>query len=545
MTAIPAPGRAHASFAPPPAYAHGGAPLPVSPHDERLTALVRPPDWRNPTPAARYDLVVIGAGTAGLVTAAGAAGLGAHVALVERHRMGGDCLNTGCVPSKGVIAAGRAWHAARTGAARFGAPVVAPDAAGADGTGGAAFALERMRAVRADLAHLDGAERFRGLGVDVFFGTARFAGSDVAHVEGPDDTVAPLRFRRAVIASGARAAIPPVPGLEDIGVLTNESVFDLAAPPARLLVVGAGPIGCELAQAFARLGSEVTVLDAADRPLAREDADTAAVVRAAMERDGVRFLGGVRLTGATRAGDVRVLEGEQGARPLRVEGDAVLVAAGRRPNVEGLALEAAGVAYDARRGVGVDARLRTTNRRVFAVGDVAALPTGAATQFTHAADAQARVAIQNALFFGRARADRLVIPRATYTSPELATVGRTAAELTADGVAFDAITVPFAEVDRAVLGDEAEGFLRVLVRRGSDRLLGVTIVGADAGDLVAEAAVAMTNGLGLSALGRTIHPYPTRAEVFRKAADRWRRGKLTPRARSLLGRYLAVFRALT
>jgi pyruvate/2-oxoglutarate dehydrogenase complex dihydrolipoamide dehydrogenase (E3) component len=473
------------------------------------------------------------------VTAAGAAGLGARVALVERHRMGGDCLNTGCVPSKAVIAAGRAWHAARTGAARFGAPDVARDA------GSAAFAFERMRAVRADLAHLDGAERFRGLGVDVFFGSARFEGRDVVRVDAGGDAASVLRFRRAVIASGARAVVPPVPGLADLDVLTHESVFDLAAPPRRLLVVGAGPIGCELAQAFARLGSEVTVLDAADRPLAREDADAAAVVQAAMARDGVRFVSGVRLTRATRVGDVRVLEAEQDGRPLRLEGDAVLVAVGRRPNVEGLGLDAAGVAFDARRGVQVDARLRTSNPRVLAVGDVAVLPAGGPTQFTHAADAQARVAIQNALFFGRARADRLVIPRATYTSPELASVGRTAAELTADGVAFDAITVPFAEVDRAVLADEAEGFLRVLVARGSDRLLGVTIVGADAGDLVAEAAVAMTNGLGLAALGRTIHPYPTRAEVFRKAADRWRRGKLTPRARALLGRYLAVFRALT
>ncbi len=495
-------------------------------------------------PSARYDLVVIGAGTAGLVTAAGAAGLGARVALVERHRMGGDCLNTGCVPSKAVIAAGRAWHAARTGAARFGAPPVAHDATGASAAGEPAVAFERMRALRADLAHLDGAERFRGLGVDVFFGTARFVGVDVAHVEAPDGTAAQLRFRRAVVASGARAVIPPVPGLADIGVLTNESVFDLAELPARLLVVGAGPIGCELAQAFARLGSEVTVLDASARPLPREDADAAAVVQAAMARDGVRFLSGVRLTRATRTGDVRVLEAEQDGRSLRLEGDAVLVAAGRRPNVEGLGLEAAGVAFDVRGGVRVDARLRTSNRQVLAVGDVAALPTGGASQFTHAADAQARVAIQNALFFGRARADRLVIPRATYTSPELASVGRTAAELTAAGVAFDAVMVPFAEVDRAVLADEAEGFLRVLVARGSDRLLGVTIVGADAGDLIAEAAVAMTNGLGLAALGRTIHPYPTRAEAFRKAADRWRRGKLTPRAHTLLGRYFAVVRRL-
>lgn len=495
----------------------------TSANDRRLQALVHPAGWANPTPAPRYHLVVIGAGTAGLVTAAAAASLGARVALIERHRMGGDCLNVGCVPSKGVISAARAWHQARTAEAEFGGPVVT-------GPGDFAAALERMRRLRADLAPVDSAERFVGLGVDLFFGDGRFTGPDRIEVGG-----ATLHFRRAVIATGARAAIPPVPGLAALRPYTNETIFDLTARPTHLLVIGAGPIGCELAQSFTRLGVPVTLIDLAERVLPRDDEDAARVVQTALVREGVHLELGVDLQRAEGArGLTRLYLGRAGGTTV-VEGDAVLVAAGRSPNTEGLGLEHAGIAAG-RTGITVDDRLRTTNPRVFAIGDVASK-----YQFTHVADFQARLVLANALFFGRGRASRMVIPWATYTSPEVAQVGLTAAAAAAQGIAIDSVTVPFEEVDRAVLAGEAEGFLRVNLARGTDRIVGITIAGAHAGELISEGAVAMTNGLGLSALGRTIHPYPTTAEAYRKAADQWRRRKLTPLARRILHFWFRFF----
>ncbi len=495
---------------------------PLDEHNARLVANVHPPDWRNPAPRARYHLVVIGAGTAGLVTAAGAAGLGARVALIERHLMGGDCLNVGCVPSKAVIAAARAWHGARTAAARFGGPETTD-------AGDFGPAMERMRRLRADLSMVDSAQRFTGLGVDVFLGEARFSAPDRITV---GDTV--LRFRRAVIATGARAAVPPIPGLGEAGYYTNETIFSLTERPEHLIVLGAGPIGCELAQAFARLGSRVTVVARGDRILSRDDPDAARIVETSLRADGVSLEFGTQVRRVERmAGGLRVhLAGGAGGAAV---GDALLVAAGRAPNVEDLGLEAAGVSLG-ERGVIVDDRLRTTNRRVYAIGDVSSR-----YQFTHVADFHARLVIANALFFGRGRASRLVIPWTTYTSPEVAQVGLTPKEAERQGVAIETLTVPLSHVDRAVLVGDTDGFVRVHLRRGSDRLAGVTVVAPDAGDLIAEATLAMTNGLGLSAVGRTIHPYPTIAEAYRKAADLRRRQKLTPLAKRILGLWLRVF----
>ena len=496
---------------------------PPDEHNARLLANVHPPAWRNPTPRDRYHLVVIGAGTAGLVTAAGAAGLGARVALVERYLMGGDCLNVGCVPSKAVISAAREWHAARTVGSTFGGPR-------AEGEGDFGTVMKRMRKLRADLSATDSVHRFAELGVDVFLGEGRFTGPESVTVDG-----SVLRFRRAVIATGARAAVPSIPGIEDAGYYTNETIFSLTERPERLLVLGAGPIGCELAQAFARLGSAVTVVTRGDRILSRDDPDAARLVAASLRADGVMLEFGARVhrvervTGGTRVHLAR------GGDTVVVEGDALLVATGRTPNIADLGLEVAGVAVG-KHAVAVDDRLRTTNRRVYAIGDVASR-----YQFTHAADFQARLVLANALFFGRSRASRLVIPWSTYTSPEVAQVGLTEAEAHREGVAIETITIPFADVDRAVLAGATDGFLRVHVRRGTDTLVGVTVVAPDAGDLIAEAALAMTNGLGLSAMGRTIHPYPTMAEAYRKAADRWRRSKLTPVARRILGVWFRLF----
>jgi pyruvate/2-oxoglutarate dehydrogenase complex dihydrolipoamide dehydrogenase (E3) component len=511
----------------PPATApHGdGAPvvLPPDEHNARLLANVHPGGWRNPTPRGRYHLVVVGAGTGGLVTAAIGAALGARVALVERHLMGGDCLNVGCVPSKAIIRAARAWAEARGAAARFGGP---------EARGGEEFArvMERMRRLRAELSPVDSAARFRDLGVDVYLGQGAFTGERTLAVGG-----AALEFRRAVIATGGRPAVPDVPGLAAAGFYTNESVFTLTELPRRLVVIGAGPIGCEMAQSFARFGSEVTVVQRQPRVLTNDDAEAAAVVRAALERDGVRFELGATLTAVHRDGGERVVRFTRGGTAGAVAADAILVAAGRAPTVEGLGLEAAGVRHG-RHGVEVDDRLRTSNRRIFAVGDVASKH-----RYTHAADALARIVVPNALFGGRGRASALVMPWATYTSPELAHVGMSAAEVARRGPEVETITIPLAEVDRARLDDAAEGFFRVHLARGSDRILGATFVGEHAGDLISQVTQAMTHKLGLGALGSLIYPYPTQAEALRKAADAWRRRKLTPAAK----RAFAAFFRLT
>jgi pyruvate/2-oxoglutarate dehydrogenase complex dihydrolipoamide dehydrogenase (E3) component len=402
--------------------------------------------------------------------------------------------------------------------------------------------MERMRALRAALAPSDSAERFRSLGVDVFFGAARFVGRREAEVEG-----ARLRFTRSVIATGARAVLPPVPGLAESGARTHETVFDLERLPARLLIVGAGAIGCELAQAFARFGASVTVVEIAPRALPREDAAAAAAIAAALERDGVRFRFGTALARVERRGDVRLATLAVGDAEETIEADEVVVAAGRAPRVEGLGLEAAGVRHGAK-GIEVDAYLRTSNPRIFAAGDVTPI-----CHYTHAADAAARTAVRNALFpFAKRRMPIDAVPRVVYTDPELAEVGRKPAETAAAGGVseetaasgsprLETVEIPFSEVDRARLEGETEGFVRIAVDRASGAIRGATIVGKGAGELVSEIATAMAGGVRLSALAEVIHPYPTRAEAVRKAADAWNRRRLTPRARRWLARYLRFF----
>lgn len=487
-------------------------------HERKRLANVRPAGWAEPEPKPLYHLVVVGAGTGGLVTASIAAGLGARVALVERHLMGGDCLNVGCVPSKALIAAARSWRRATDSSTLFGGPRASPG-------GSFAAVMERMRRLRAGISVLDGAPRFRDLGVDVFFGEGRFTGRDRLVVNGKT-----LRFRRAVIATGARPAAPAVPGLDATGYLTNETVFDLTEAPGRLIVLGAGPVGSELAQAFARLGTQVTLIARGPRILPREDADAVAVVERSMATDGVRLLRGARALRAEIRDGLPLVQVAHDAGVENLPADRILAAVGRVPNLERLGLEEAGVRYGPT-GVMVNERLRTSNPRIFAVGDVCSRH-----RFTHAADAQARLVIGNALFFGLGggRVGRLVMPRVTYTSPELAQVGLSEVDTGASVHRVRSITVPLHEVDRAVLDGEAEGFFRVHLANGSDRILGATLVSEHAGDMIGEIALAMTAGLGLGRIGRTIHPYPTQAEIFRKAADAWRRQQLTPRAKRVL-----------
>ncbi|HYC32149.1 MAG TPA: FAD-dependent oxidoreductase, partial [Gemmatimonadales bacterium] len=380
---------------------------PLDQYNRQLLANVRPAGWVNPRPKARYHLVVVGAGTGGLVSAAIAAGLGARVALVERRLMGGDCLNVGCVPSKSVIAAARSWRDAADAARAFAGPRTV-------GAGDFGAVMERMRRLRAGLSRVDSAARFRDLGVDVFLGQARFAGRDAVSVDGET-----LRFHRAIVATGGRPATPPIPGLERAGFLTNETVFNLTEPPAELVVLGGGAIGCELGQALARLGVRVTVVEPEATLLSAEDPDAARLVQAALERDGVRLLLGSRATRVELRGGRRVVSVERDGRTEEVPCDRILVAAGRAPEVERLGLDEAGVRFD-RGGVIVDDRLRTSNRRIYAVGDVCSRH-----KLTHVADAHARIVIGNALFFGLGggRVSGLVIPRVTYTSPEVAHVG--------------------------------------------------------------------------------------------------------------------------
>jgi pyruvate/2-oxoglutarate dehydrogenase complex dihydrolipoamide dehydrogenase (E3) component len=496
--------------------------LPQDPHDLQLIAHVHPPGWKNPTPAPRYNLVVIGAGTAGLVSAAGAAGLGARVALIERELMGGDCLNIGCVPSKTLLRSARA-RAQVHEAARFGIHV--PGLVQVDFPA----VMERMRRLRASISPNDSADRFRRLGVDVFLGEGRFTGPDTVAVAGQA-----LRFHRAVIATGARAQRPSIPGLAEAGFQTNESVFALTELPPRLAVIGAGPVGCELAQAFARFGSCVHLLDHHDRVLFREDPEASARLQQALGRDGVQLLLGSEVRAVERQAQGKALRVESAKGSQEIVVDEILVGAGRQPNVDDLGLEAAGVQYDARKGVTVNDRLRTSNRRIYAAGDVCSR-----FQFTHAADAMARIVIQNALFLGRARVSALTIPWCTYTEPEIARVGLSEREAKEKGLAVRVFTQELHDVDRAVLDGEAEGFVKVLVRAGTDRLVGATVVAGHAGEIIAELTLAMTAGLGLKQIASTIHPYPTQGEAIKKIADAYNRTRLTPWVKGLFERWLA------
>jgi pyruvate/2-oxoglutarate dehydrogenase complex dihydrolipoamide dehydrogenase (E3) component len=490
-------------------------------HNQALVGHVRPPDWVNPRPAPRYDLVAVGGGTAGLVAAIGAAGLGARVALIERGLLGGDCLNTGCVPSKALLRAARAV-----------ADVRAAEECGVRPAGEArvdfAAVMARMRRLRARIAAHDAAARCRDLGVDVFLGAGRFIGPETVAVGGTT-----LRFARAVIATGARAAVPPIPGLAEAGFLTNESVFRLTERPRRLAVVGGGPLGCELAQAFARFGAVVTVLQRNPRILPREDEDAVRPVTRALARDGVRLVTACQVRGVEPRAEATRLHIEHGGHAETVDVDAILVASGRAPNVAGLGLEAAGVRWDARAGVLVDDRLRTTNPRVYAAGDVCS-----AEKFTHNSHFQARVVIQNALFLGRVRASGLTIPRCTYTDPEIAHVGLSAREAARRGVAVQTFVQALEDVDRAILDGETDGCVTIHVKRGTDRILGATVVARHAGDLLSEITVAMVNGVGLGRIGRTVHPYPTTAEAIRALGDQHFRTRLRPWVRRLLAAWL-------
>lgn len=507
--------------------------LPDDEHNRALVANVHPPDWMNPEPVGRYNMVVVGAGTAGLITAVVAAGLGAKVALIERHLMGGDCLNVGCVPSKALIRAAHAWAQLRDASA-FGLHIPP----GVTRDFGAVMA--RMRKLRAGISHVDSAHRYTSLGVDVYIGQARFTGRDAVSVEGPSGNRT-LTFVNAAVCTGARASAPAIPGLAETGYLTNETVFSLTELPARLAVIGAGPIGCELAQAFARFGSEVSLIEAMHGIMPNEDRDAAEVVQQSMTRDGVRLLCcGKNLKVERTAAGKRLLVDSHG-RHYDVTVDDILVGVGRTPNVDGLGLESIGVEYD-KTGVKVNDRLQTTNPRIYAAGDICSR-----YKFTHAADAMAQIVIQNALFphpfgLGYASMDSLIMPWCTFTEPEIAHVGLYEADANKKGLEIETYTYKLGEVDRAILDGEEEGFARIHIQKGTDTILGATIVAARAGDLIGEFSVAMKAGVGAKTIAATIHPYPTRAEVNKKVVNLWRKAHFTARTKMLLTRLFAWLR---
>jgi pyruvate/2-oxoglutarate dehydrogenase complex dihydrolipoamide dehydrogenase (E3) component len=492
---------------------------PLDSYNQKLIADVHPKDWVNPTPQAEYDLVVIGAGTAGLVVAAGSAGLGIglKIALIEKQYMGGDCLNFGCVPSKAMIRSARAVADMRN-ATKLG---VIAQSMSVD----FAVVMERMRKVRSDISENDSAQRFKNLGIDVFFGEASFVDRHTIRVAGVD-----LKFKKATIATGARALRPEIKGLAEAGYLTNESVFNLTECPKRLLVVGAGPIGCELAQTFQRLGSEVTLFHKNRQILNKEDPDAAEIVRSQLHQDGVRIWTQTDLLEVeiTPDGKKILFETPDGLNTIVV--DEILIGAGRQPNIEGLNLEAIGITTDSRKGVIVNDYLQTTQPHIFAAGDVCM-----DWKFTHAADFAARIVIKNALFspfgLGKSKLSNLVMPWVTYTSPEVAHVGLYESQAT---VPTTTITVPMNIVDRAITDGETHGFVKILLRKGSDEILGATIVSTHAGEMISEVTTAIVNQIGLAKLASVIHPYPTQADAIRKAADAYRKTLLSDRTRALL-----------
>lgn len=496
--------------------------LPDDAYNQTLLAHVHPRDWVNPEPAPSYNLVVIGAGTAGLITAAGAAGLGAKVALVEREFMGGDCLNVGCVPSKALIRAARAY-ADVCAAQQYGLEVPAGTQVNFPAI------MERMRRLRSQMSAKDSAERFQGLGVDVFLGEGRFLDGDTVRVGDKK-----LHFRRAVIATGARAIALPIPGLAEAGYLTNETVFSLTELPKRLAVIGAGPIGCEFAQAFARFGSQVSLLEVAPQILIREDPDAADRIHTALVQDKVKTILRCNVTGISKNGAEKVISFEQNGASGEVSVEAILLGVGRAPNVEGLNLEGVNVAYDTTVGVQVNERLQTANPRIYAAGDISS-----GYKFTHMADALARIVIQNTLFKGRAKASTLTVPWCTYTDPEIAHVGLYEHEAKQKGIKVQTFTQEMDDVDRALLDGEPAGFVKVHTQAGSDKILGATIVARHAGEMISELTLAMVGGLGMQTLGKTIHPYPTQAEAIKKTADAYNRTRLTPRVKSMFEKWLA------
>jgi pyruvate/2-oxoglutarate dehydrogenase complex dihydrolipoamide dehydrogenase (E3) component len=487
-----------------------------------LVQHARPPDWRNPSPAEKYHLAVVGAGPGGIAGARAAAALGAKVALIERDLIGGDRLNVGCVPSKAIIRTARLYADMRDAVDLGGVRPSDTDVV-------FSMVMERMRRIQGRLSQADSASRLSEAGIDVYFGEARFSGAERLTVAGEV-----LRFGKALIATGARASTPSIPGLAEAGYLTNESVFNLTECPRRLLVIGGGPLGCELAQAFCRFGARVIIAQDDPMFLPKEERDAAQILSEALARDGVEIHLNTKVVAVRKEATQKLVDLECDGDRFSIAVDEILAGIGRTPNVENMNLEVAGVRYDTEAGVYVDDYLRTSNRRIYAAGDVCL-----EYKFTHAAVASARIAVKNALFLGRRRLSALTIPWCTYTDPEIAHVGMYVREAREKLIPVSTFTILMHDVDRAVTDGEDEGFVKLHVRQGSDQILGATVVARHAGEMINGLSLAISSGIGLRTVARVIHTYPTQAEAIKMAADAYRRTRLTPLLRSLCRRWLA------
>lgn len=495
--------------------------FPLDTYNQELINNVHPQTWKNPKPQPKYNLVVIGAGTAGLITAIATASLGGKVALIEKHLMGGDCLNVGCVPSKALISAAKVayelQHASEFG---FENHSISEESFGK--------VMERVRKVRAEISKNDSAKRYTDLGVDVFIGEGKFSGKNTIQV-GNDQ----LHFSKAVIATGARAGVPPIPGIHSIDFLTNETIFNLTERPKHLIVIGGGPIGCELAQAFRRLGTKVSLIQDLTF-LPTEDPEAAAILENVFKREGIDVYVNAKITQVEPVGqDEKQITVESNGKTVVLKGSHVLVSAGRTPNVENIGLELVGVEYDKRFGVKVDDNLRTTNKNIFAAGDCCMR-----WKFTHAADQAAQIVVQNALFKGNKKLSALTMPWCTYTQPEIAHVGWYERDAKENQVPVDFFKFDMSENDRAIAEGKTDGFVKVMVKKGTDQILGATIVASNAGDMISEISTAMAAKMGLGALSKVIHPYPTQAEAIKRVAGLYNKTRLTPFVAKLFKKWL-------
>jgi pyruvate/2-oxoglutarate dehydrogenase complex dihydrolipoamide dehydrogenase (E3) component len=474
----------------------------------------------------RYNLVVIGAGAAGLTVAGGAALLGARVALLEQARMGGDCLNYGCVPSKALLHVARVAHTIRNASAH------AVTGVGPLPRQDLKTAMDYVRAARARLAPHDSSERFTAMGVHVIPSPGRLRSRHEVEVLATGDV---LWGRHIVVATGSRPRIPEIPGLREAGFLTNETVFDCQRLPEALLVIGGGPIGAELGQGFARLGSTVTIVTDGEHILPREDADVADVLARRLRAEGITIWERSTAVRVERRNGRRRVAIRTPADDRSIDADEILVCVGRQPTVEGLGLETAGVAFD-ERGIKVSRSCRTNVPSVWAVGDVTDT-----FKFTHWGGHQARMVVRNALFPGSRADDRETLAWTTFTEPEVARMGYSEREARARGLAYDVFTVPFAEIDRAVCDHETEGYVKVLTRRGRGKILGAAIVHARAGELIGQLTLAKRHGISLTKLAEMIHVYPTLSDVHRAVADQYLLGRLD-RLQPVLARVFAWLR---
>jgi pyruvate/2-oxoglutarate dehydrogenase complex dihydrolipoamide dehydrogenase (E3) component len=471
----------------------------------------------NPTAKSKYDLVVIGGGTAGLVAAAGAAQLGAQVALIEQHSLGGDCLNFGCVPSKALLhQASDIFH--RT------APLADAEARYAIGAERFPDVIRALDKARDTLSHHDSVERFTKLGVDLFFGRASFASHSSISVDGTA-----LHFRKAIVAIGTKPSIPHIPGLAESGYLTNETLFSLKRLPKRLLVIGGGPIGCEMAQAFNRLGSQVFLVEVGPNLLPKDEQAAGELVKMRLTAEGVKVHLLSEVTEVTKQDNAYRANIKNNQSSQSIVFDEVLVAAGRKSDWKSLQPQLASIELTDNSEPILSDFLQTTNRHVFSAGDCTSF-----VRFTHAADAQSRIALRNALFLGRSRVSRLIVPHCTFTQPEIAQVGQNAEELVRRQIPFSTYEVHYRDIDRAVMDQLEDGWIRIYCQDGTDRILGASIAGKNAGELIGFVTFAMTRKIGLKRFSESLQPYPTLTDGLRKLGDQYQRTRLTPWVRTVL-----------